>query len=80
MKQISPLSEIGSKIRSLRLARGYSQEALAAEADMARSYYGAIERGERNFSVLGLLRIARALNVSVIELFPQSYLSTNNLQ
>jgi transcriptional regulator with XRE-family HTH domain len=79
MKQTSPLADIGRKIRSLRMARGYSQEALAAEAEMARSYYGSIERGERNFSVLGLLRIARALNVSVVELFPKNYLSVDTL-
>jgi transcriptional regulator with XRE-family HTH domain len=46
-----------------------SQEALADKAGIGRSYMSGIERGVRNCSTLHLLRLARALNVSVSELF-----------
>ena len=52
------------------MARGISQEDFAAEAGLGRSYYGGVERGERNVSALNLMRIADALSVEVGELFP----------
>ena len=45
-----------------------SQEALAHEAGMDRSYMGGIERGEHNLTLINLLRICRCLRVSVSEL------------
>lgn len=64
------LVKIGSQIRGLREAEGYSQEDFAAEVGMDRSYMGGVERGERNLAVLNLIRIAKALEVEVGELFP----------
>ena len=64
------LVAVGRQIRDQRKARGFAQEAFAAHAEIDRSYYGAIERGERNLSTLNLIRIALALNVEVGELFP----------
>ncbi|MDY0043021.1 MAG: helix-turn-helix transcriptional regulator, partial [Desulforhabdus sp.] len=49
---------------------GYSQEAFAAESGLDRSYYGGIERGERNVAALNLVQIAKILGVEVGELFP----------
>lgn len=54
----------------LRKARGFSQEAFADHADLDRSYYGAVERGERNIAALNLLKIAYALEVQIGDLFP----------
>ena len=48
-----------------------SQETLADQAAIGRSYMSGIERGVRNCSTLHLLRIARALHVRVGDLFPQ---------
>jgi transcriptional regulator with XRE-family HTH domain len=62
------LRTIGLSIRSRRRARGLSQEALAALAQLDRSYMSSVERGLRNISVLNLARIATALEVSVWEL------------
>ncbi len=64
------LVAVGRQIRDQRKARGFAQEAFAAHAEIDRSYYGAIERGERNLSTLNLIRIALALDIEVGELFP----------
>ncbi|WP_114332944.1 helix-turn-helix domain-containing protein [Marinobacter litoralis] len=63
------LAELGARIRQTRLARGYSQDELADLCGMHRTYIGSVERGERNFSVLNLLKIVKALDVSVNALF-----------
>lgn len=60
---------IGSQIRRLRLARNWSQEQLAEQADLAFTYIGNIERGEANPTISVLLRIAEALEVSIGQLF-----------
>jgi transcriptional regulator with XRE-family HTH domain len=64
------LVALGAKIRTVRQAKGFSQEAFAAEAGLGRSYYGGIERGERNVAALNLVQIAKILGVEVGELFP----------
>ena len=64
------LVALGAKIRTIRQAKGFSQEAFAAEAGLGRSYYGGIERGERNVAALNLMHIAKILDVEVGELFP----------
>lgn len=46
-----------------------SQEALALEAGLDRSYVGAIERGESNVALVNIHRIADALQVKPRELF-----------
>ena len=55
------LVKIGEVIRRARKERGLSQELLAVDAGVDRSYMGGIERGEHNLTVMSLLRIARAL-------------------
>lgn len=62
------LKVIGAKIRRLRSQRDFSQDELAARADLHRTYVGGVERGERNVGVLNLIAIARALQVAPSEL------------
>lgn len=62
------LRKFGSRLRHLRLQRNLSQERLAEEAGLDRTYIGGIERGERNPSLRNINRIARALNVTISEL------------
>lgn len=64
------LVRFGEHIRKLRKAKGFSQEDFAAEIGIDRSYMGGVERGERNISVLNIIRIAKALSVEVGALFP----------
>lgn len=71
---------VGQRLRALREARGLSQENFALEAGIARSYYGAIERGLRNVAALNLIRIAAALGVEVGELFPEMTALQNGRQ
>jgi len=60
---------LGARIRQLRKARKMSQEAIALNAGIDRSYFGAIERGEKNVSLVNISRIAGALGVPMRELF-----------
>ncbi len=70
MRKHPQLVLLGKQIRALRKANGFSQEGFASEVGIDRSYYGGIERGERNVAALNLFRIAEALGVQVGELFP----------
>ncbi|WP_199245438.1 helix-turn-helix domain-containing protein [[Phormidium] sp. ETS-05] len=62
------LQQFGTPVRSLRKARGLSQEQLAELAQLHRNYIGGIERGERNLSFLNILRLAKGLGISPSEL------------
>lgn len=63
------LIEIGNNIRSLRLSRNLSQEQLAFEVGLHRTYIGAVERGEKNITILNLIKIKNALNVSMSQIY-----------
>lgn len=56
-------------MRNARKAAGLSQEALADAAEIDRSHMGKIERGERNVSVLNILKIAAALGCPASAIF-----------
>ena len=62
------LVSIGQAIRQFRLEAGLSQERLANEVGIDRSYMGGIERGEHNLSMIKLARISRCLGISASEL------------
>ena len=59
---------IANNIRRLREDRHLSQEKLAAECGLHRTYIGMIERCEKNITVICLERIANALKVDITEL------------
>ena len=59
---------LGRNLRAWRLERGMSQEQLALDAGMKRSYVSELERGLRNPTVRALGRLAEALNVEPCEL------------
>src|SRR5438067_1239000 len=61
---------VSRRLRELRKAAGLSQDELArASGNMSLSYLGALERGEKSVGVETLERLARALNVEVVEFF-----------
>ena len=63
------LEQFGSRVRDLRKQRGWSQEALAAECGLDRTYVSGIERGKRNVSLQNILLLAETLDVTIAELF-----------
>jgi transcriptional regulator with XRE-family HTH domain len=60
--------EFGKRIRASRHAAGWTQEHLAEVAGMHPTYVGDTERGERNISLDGILRLSKALGVRPGEL------------
>ncbi|EEY95350.1 helix-turn-helix domain-containing protein [Acinetobacter sichuanensis] len=62
--------EIGQLIRKKRKEKKITQEALALQCGIDRSYIGRIERGEVNLTVEKLYEIATALEVDMKELLP----------
>jgi transcriptional regulator with XRE-family HTH domain len=68
------LVALGHTIKGLRLDLGLSQEALAFEAGIDRSYIGGIERGEHNLALINLIKIAQTLGITLSELFSKAKL------
>lgn len=62
------LVSLGFQIRERRKSLGFTQESLALEAGIDRSYMGGIERGERNISFLTLVNIAKCLSCDIASL------------
>lgn len=62
------LDELGNRIRMRRKELGWTQEELAAKADIDRSYIGGVERGERNLTFTMLCDICASLSCDVAEL------------
>lgn len=62
---------LGKRVRALRTAHEWSQERLAEEAGMHRTYMWGIEQGTRNPSLRHLSRLADALGVSLQALFEE---------
>ncbi len=61
--------KFGNNLKRLRLEKGLSQEKLALNADIDRTYIPSIEKGERNVSIVIAEKLAIALNVPISELF-----------
>lgn len=59
---------LGDRVRTLRTARGMSQEDLGEASGLHRTYIGHLERGEVNPSLLNILKVAAALDVDASEL------------
>jgi transcriptional regulator with XRE-family HTH domain len=60
---------IGDRIRRLRKEKGLSQEKLGYKAELHYTHIGSIERGEKNWSIDTLIKLAKGLNVEIVDLF-----------
>ena len=70
MNQVKWITKsVGRRVRQLREDKGFTQEEFAAEANLDRSYYGAVERGEKNISLKKLAKICDTLGVPMIKVF-----------
>jgi putative transcriptional regulator len=59
---------LGNHIKQIRLSKKISQTEIAYRCDFDKSNYNTIEAGKRNPTVITLLKIASALEVSLEEL------------
>ena len=62
------LSEFGRNVSRARNTAGLSQDKLAEKADLDRTYLSGIERGVRNPGIKTVIRLARALDVTLDQL------------
>lgn len=62
------LSNFGHCVRGARLALGLSQEKLALDCGLDRTYISSVERGKRNVSLINIHKLAGALGISPTEL------------
>lgn len=60
---------VGKRVKELRNKIGISQEELADNAQLDRTYITSVERGKRNISIVNIEKLAHALNVSLAEFF-----------
>ena len=69
------LSAIGSKIQITREKKGLTQDQLGEKTGINAKYISAIERGQKNLTILTLEKIAKGLEVELFELtLPPIYL------
>lgn len=68
MKEKTVARVFGKVLREARLARGLSQEDLAAEAEIDRTYPSLLERGRRVPTITVFLRLCRALRCTPVDL------------
>jgi DNA-binding XRE family transcriptional regulator len=59
----------GIKVKKFRINKGWSQEKLALNADLDRTYIPSIEKGKRNVSIVVIEKIAIALDVDIKDFF-----------
>ena len=67
-KRDKALFQFGHNVSRLRDQAGLSQDKLAEKADLDRTYFSGIERGVRNPGIKVVIRLARALGVTVDQL------------
>ena len=66
--ELAIIETVAQNIREARKAAGLSQEELALEADVDRTYISQVERGKRNITVVVLARLGQALQTTVADL------------
>jgi transcriptional regulator with XRE-family HTH domain len=66
--KVSARVRFAQRLRLQRLDRGLSQEELADQAGLHRTYIGSVERAERNISIDSMERLAQALGLDVSDL------------
>lgn len=63
-----PKKAFGKRLSQLRKTKGWSQEKLALESGIARSYLGGVERGQRNIALVNICKLATTLRIRVSHL------------
>lgn len=63
--------QFGKRLRKLREDRDLSQETLAYEAGLDRTYISSVERGKRNISIENIEKLAKALDIKIKDFFEE---------
>ena len=63
------LIKFGKRVREERTKLGLSQEKLASQAKVHRTYIGMIERAEKNITLQSIEKIAKALKINISDFF-----------
>lgn len=63
------LVKFGNRVRSIRKKLSLSQEKLGFLTGLDRTYIGGIERGERNLTLLKILKLSQVLDIKISDLF-----------
>lgn len=71
MEKVALAKKFGVLVRRLRLERGYSQEMFGEVCRIDRTYVGMIERGEVNVTLAMVAKLARGLEISLVDLFAE---------
>ena len=63
---------LGKAFRATRAEKGYTQESFALKANIDRSYYGALERGEYNMTIETIVTVSKGLGVPAWQLWQRA--------
>src|SRR5439155_17125415 len=66
-------TRLGAAVKACRARRRLTQEQLAERSSLSYEFIGEIERGDANPTILTLERVAKALDVSISLLLPETY-------
>lgn len=62
------IRKFGKRVREVRLSFGWSQDDLAFELDVDRSYVSSLERGQRNPTLKTIANVAKTFDLTIAEL------------
>lgn len=62
------IRKFGKRVREVRLSLGWSQDELAFELDVDRSYVSSLERGQRNPTLKTIAKVAETFDLTIAEL------------
>jgi transcriptional regulator with XRE-family HTH domain len=65
----SVTKRLGKRVRALREKKKWTQEELAHRGSLARSFTGAIERGEKDLRITTLVKLANTFRIPIAQLF-----------
>jgi transcriptional regulator with XRE-family HTH domain len=65
------VKRFGAVVRRLRSEQGFSQEAFAERCGLHRTYIGIVERGEKAVTIVTADKIAKALGITLADLFSE---------
>ena len=78
--QTDPLKDFGLRLVEIRRQKGLSQEKLALESGIARSYLSGVERGKRNIALLNIYKLAETLEIPAYVLLQPPNDASNGME